>query len=92
LKFNPNGNLKGNENLPNVKRFLATFKERDYSLLLNYWQNAVAKDPQNPTAHLRIAEIYYKQGKLEAADQELADLDLNNGYIPNHWLQSIFPW
>jgi tetratricopeptide (TPR) repeat protein len=74
LQLRPDKTLAENANLPNVKRLLAASRERDYSVMMTYLQEMLARDAHDRAAHLRVAEIYLKQGASDLAERELAGI------------------
>jgi tetratricopeptide (TPR) repeat protein len=74
LQLGPDETRAENANLPNVKRLLAASRERDYSVMMTYLREMLARDAHNRAARLRVAEIYLKQGASDLAERELAEI------------------
>jgi tetratricopeptide (TPR) repeat protein len=74
LQLRPDETLSQNANLPNVKDLLRTFKGRDQRVMLSYLTDMLAREPRHRMAHLRQAELRFKQGELDLGERELTEL------------------
>jgi 4-amino-4-deoxy-L-arabinose transferase-like glycosyltransferase len=83
LQLLPDETRAENANLPNVKRLLAATRDRDYSVMMSYLQEMQARDAHNRAAHLRVAEIYLKQGASDLAERELAEIHVSDPSTPD---------